>query len=199
MSPQRSELESLLERYERPLVKYAHGILGDLENARDVVQETFLKWIECQPPYPFLVGAECGRLEAWLFTVCRNRAIDFQRKQSRIIPMAMYSGEEGEDHDLGPDRVLERRELSETLSGWVSLLPPNQRDVIQLKFQMDRSYREIAEITGLSVGNVGFLLHTALRRLREMVESGGGIVPVGMKSRLQRFGVEDKAMQGGNL
>jgi RNA polymerase sigma-70 factor (ECF subfamily) len=51
----------------------------------------------------------------------------------------------------------------------VDSLSPNQREVIRLKFQSDLSYKEIAEITQLSVTNVGFLLHTGLKKLRALV------------------------------
>ena len=48
-------------------------------------------------------------------------------------------------------------------------LPPNQREVIRLKFQNDLSYREIAEVTQLTETNVGFLLHTGLKKLRALL------------------------------
>ena len=66
-------LVSALERYERPLVGYAYRLLGDLERARDVVQDTFLRL--CQQDRAKLDG----RVKEWLFAVCRHRAIDCQR------------------------------------------------------------------------------------------------------------------------
>jgi RNA polymerase sigma-70 factor (ECF subfamily) len=48
-------------------------------------------------------------------------------------------------------------------------LSENQREVIRLKFQQGLSYKEISEVTGLSSGNVGFLLHTGLKRLRSFL------------------------------
>jgi len=45
-------------------------------------------------------------------------------------------------------------------------LSPNQQEVVRLKFQDELSYKQISSVTGLTVSNVGFLLHTALRRLR---------------------------------
>ena len=51
-------------------------------------------------------------------------------------------------------------------------MPANQQEVVHLKFQSGLSYREISDVTGLSVSNVGFLLHTALARLREQVAAG---------------------------
>ena len=50
-------------------------------------------------------------------------------------------------------------------------LPANQRDVIVLKFQQGLSYQEIHHITGLSTGNIGFLIHTGLHRLRSLLHS----------------------------
>ena len=69
----------------------------------------------------------------------------------------------------GPGLVLERKERAGSLLRLLDQLSENQRDVIRLKFQNDLSYREIAEITKLSVGNVGFLLHTGLKKLRELL------------------------------
>jgi RNA polymerase sigma-70 factor (ECF subfamily) len=57
---------------------------------------------------------------------------------------------------------------------YVERLPENQREVIRLKFQSDLSYKEIAEITNLSVSNVGFLLHTGIKRLRFMMGVSDG-------------------------
>jgi RNA polymerase sigma-70 factor (ECF subfamily) len=53
----------------------------------------------------------------------------------------------------------------------VKNLPKNQREVVYLKFQCDLSYKEISEVTKLSVGNVGLLLHTALKEIRRRVLS----------------------------
>jgi RNA polymerase sigma-70 factor (ECF subfamily) len=65
--------------------------------------------------------------------------------------------------------VLERQESANALFRLLDALSPNQREVIRLKFQNDLSYREIAEVTRLSVTNVGFLLHTGLKNLRELL------------------------------
>ena len=69
----------------------------------------------------------------------------------------------------GPAAVLERQESATALFRLLDSLSPNQREVIRLKFQNDLSYREIADVTRLSVTNVGFLLHTGLKKLRELL------------------------------
>ena len=65
----------VVERYERPLVRYAARLLGDVEHARDVVQDTFLQLIRQDH------SKLDGRLPEWLFTVCRNRALDVRKKR----------------------------------------------------------------------------------------------------------------------
>jgi RNA polymerase sigma-70 factor (ECF subfamily) len=170
-----SELPALLDRYERPLVRYAWSILGDLEAARDVVQETFIRLCRSE-----LGGARgegrratddgvCRHTEAWLFTVTRNLSIDHQRKLSRIVYMPQT--EDRTADEPGPGAVLEAQETRDSIFGLLEHLSDNQREVIRLKFQNDLSYKEIAAITQLSVTNVGFLLHTGLKKLRALLEA----------------------------
>ena len=64
----------------------------------------------------------------------------------------------------------EKQTVSEILQV-VETLPKNQREVIYLKFQCDLSYKEISDITKLSVTNVGFLIHTAIRNIRQQMLS----------------------------
>jgi RNA polymerase sigma-70 factor (ECF subfamily) len=161
------EISALLDRFERPLVRYAQGITGDLESARDVVQETFIKLAHGEMNVSADASPTARHTEAWLFTVTRNRALDHQRKFSRIIPMPLP--EDRPSSAPGPAAVLEQRESATALFRLLDALSPNQREVIRLKFQNDLSYREIAEVTNLSVTNVGFLLHTGLKKLRALL------------------------------
>ena len=65
-----------------------------------------------------------------------------------------------------PGRALERAEQYAAVLKLMGRLTPNQQEVVRLKFQNGFSYEEISRITSLSVGNVGFILHTALKTLR---------------------------------
>jgi len=65
-----------------------------------------------------------------------------------------------------PGRRMEREETQAAVLRLIGSLPPNQQEVIRLKFQSGFSYKEISRITSLSVSNVGFLIHTAVSRLR---------------------------------
>ncbi len=154
-----------LERHENSLLRYAASITGDAERARDIVQETFVK----------LCGEERekldGRLTEWLFTVCRNRALDVQRKEKRMTPLTEMDLETRESPEPSPSMAAEQSESSSQILRLVELLPPNQREVIRLKFQSDLSYQEISRVTKLSVSNVGFLIHTGIKNLRQKIQS----------------------------
>lgn len=157
----RGWIPAALARYEGPLTRYAAAITGDLERARDVVQDTFLKL--CSAPREEVQE----HLAAWLFTVCRNRARDVRRKENRMGTVEPKELEARESPEPLASAELEKRESLSRILEALAELPENQREVLRLKFQNDLSYREISEITALSVSNVGFLIHTGLRTLRE--------------------------------
>ena len=119
---------SALERYEGPLVRYAARLTGDLDSARDVVQDTFLKLCSAGPL------PEDNHLAAWLFTVCRNRALDVVRREKRMGPAGEASVETVESSAPSPSAVLEKRETSRNVLQLLEALPQNQKEVIRLKF-----------------------------------------------------------------
>jgi RNA polymerase sigma-70 factor (ECF subfamily) len=152
---------AIVRRYELPLTQFAFRITGCRERARDAVQETFLRWQRLGP------GAVSGEPAKWLFTVCRTRALDICRKEKRMTYLDQEAAEAEPSQELGPAEQLARKEAAGFLLQILEALPRRQQEVIQLKFQNGLSYQEIAEITQLSVGNVGFLLHRGLKALRE--------------------------------
>lgn len=166
------QLEEILQRFEIPLLQYARRITGDRERARDVVQETFVKF---QRNGAFSRADEPA---TWLFTVCRNGALNVCRKERRM----MFLDEElieahGSEQPMPFDR-LEQKEATGFLLRIVATLPPRQQEVIQLKFQNNLSYQQIAEIMKTTANNVGVLLHTALKTLRERYgDIAGDFIP----------------------
>ena len=147
-----------LARFERPLLAYARRFTGDLDAARDLVQDAFLKL--CQNP----LAGDDPRLGPWLFRVCRNRAIDRLRKEG---PVRLWEEPDRmPDLALDTERSVETRDEAEHLAESLRALPPRQGEAVWLKFRGGLTYRQIAEVMDESVPNVGFLLHTAIQDLR---------------------------------
>ena len=155
------KFEEILQRFEIPLLQYAVRITGDRERARDVVQETFVK---------FQRNGAINRADeptTWLFTVCRNAALNVCRKERRMMYLDEEAIELWEAKEPLPFDRLEQKEAAGFLLRIVATLPVRQQEVIQLKFQSDLSYQQIAKIMKTTANNVGVLLHTALKTLRQ--------------------------------
>ncbi len=148
-----------LDRYERPLIGYAKEITGDLEAARDAVQETFLRLSRQD------VLALEPRLRPWLFLVCRNCALDHVRK---VVKFSAKPGEETDcpSEDPSPDARAMAAEEAGRLHMLVARLPRQQRELVRLKFEAGLSYKEMAEALQTSVSTVGAQLHEAMQTLR---------------------------------
>jgi RNA polymerase sigma-70 factor (ECF subfamily) len=160
-TPKSSWVADALELHERSLIRYARWLLGDLDAARDVVQETFLRLCREDP-------ARLGdHLAPWLFTVCRNLALDARTRAARSEPL----GEADVPIACDLDERYDARAALHQVLAVLDTLPHAQREVVHLRFQCGLSYREISTVTRLSVSNVGFLLHTATRAIRSRLRA----------------------------
>lgn len=151
------------------LLAYARSLVRDEQTARDIVQETFLRLFR-KPP-------AAGFTKAWLFSVCRTRAIDLWRSRHEFT-LTSDSEDGGTDFfdrlldetAVQPGEAMQNAETAAEVFHHIEALPARQRELVRLKFQAGLSYKEIAKATGLTVTNVGFLLHTALQTLRTKIK-----------------------------
>jgi RNA polymerase sigma-70 factor (ECF subfamily) len=146
-----------VSRYERPLLRFATSLVGAAQ-APDVVQDTFLEL--CKQDNARVEG----HLAAWLFTVAKNRALDWLRRSGRSE--ALPEGENMESPDSGPQNKVERRQTLTRVERLVGELPEREREAVLLRFSGGLSYQEIAQTMELSVSNVGFILHSAMKTIR---------------------------------
>lgn len=154
--------------YEGRLTRYAARLVG-AESAGDVVQHAFLQLCGQSP------AQLDGHLGAWLFTVCRNRAMDLLKENRRMqslsdtadvsestgAPVALDSSPQAD-----PAAQLESQETYAQLRTVVDTLPDNQREAVDL-WSEGFDYGQIAEVLSCSEGNVRVLVHRALKRIRE--------------------------------
>jgi RNA polymerase sigma-70 factor (ECF subfamily) len=158
-----------LDAHESALIAYARRLLGDPDRARDAVQDVFLRLCRQEP-------AHVGDTRRWLFTVCRNRALDELRRRKHVETTAepqVVNGKAG--RSPAPDTVVEKRDSARAAVEALDTLPAKEREVIHLKFREGLSYRQIAEITGHSLSHVGVLIHTGLKRLRGRLAPALGV------------------------
>lgn len=148
-----------LERFEGPLITYVRGLLDDVERARDVVQDVFLRLCkqrqaEIEP-----------KLAEWLFTVSRNAAFDVRRKERRMKPIETIATEQISEAQ-GPVAVAEQQDEIDRVMRAMEALPENHREVLALRFRHGLSYREVSRITGQTENAVGVMIHNGMKKLR---------------------------------
>jgi RNA polymerase sigma-70 factor (ECF subfamily) len=156
-------------RYQDPLVRFASRLLGDADAAQDVVQETFLQ--VARHPRKLLDVESCHN---WLLKVARNIGITQLRREARarrhagaVAARVQVTAEEAE---LEKTTAVEKEEMRARVQAEIERLGPRYRELLLLKVQEDKSYKEIAEITGLTVTNVGYLLHMAMKELSRRLQ-----------------------------
>lgn len=158
------DIESLVETYQGPLVRYATRLVGNRELAQDVVQETFLKYLE----RPLRFG-EPRQWASWLYRVTHNRCIDILKRDSRRRQLNLFAPKPASVEPPGEGLIGE--EQRRAVGRWLAKLKPEHRAVVLLFFDEGKTYKEICEITGLSSSNVGMILHRSLKRLRKYADA----------------------------
>jgi RNA polymerase sigma-70 factor (ECF subfamily) len=162
----------LVKRHEGCLLQHARAVLGAGGPYEDAVQDALLKLAQ-QPPDipPEATGddrLERAHLLAWLHKVTRNNCMDVMRSEARRNrrerETARHEGTDGEMARVeeGDTRAIVKREIEK--------LPPDQREVLVLRLLGDRSYKEIADITGKKIGTVGWLVSIGLQALGDRLE-----------------------------
>jgi len=161
--PEWATIEQVFAALESPLLGYARRLLGDSALAEDVVQDAFMKlhsqFHKVHTPQP------------WLYRTVHNLAVDHQRRASRIVLVDdRAAGDDVPANDTAdsqpmPDEEIARWEGIGLVRLVLETLDARSRELIRLRFEEDLSYKEIAARTGLTVGNVGYILHHALKAM----------------------------------
>lgn len=156
----------MMDRYGGALLHYAHRLVGDMQVAEEICQDTLLKaW---QQAHAFQVDTH---LRAWLFRVAHNHAIDCIRRRRPVT----------EEHnaacmgncDQQPEVAAERTWMLEAIVDAMEALPPQYRAVIELRFFRDMGYREIALALQVPLGTVKSRLNYGLKGLARVLKMRG--------------------------
>lgn len=172
----------LVRRWEPRLRAYVGQIVKTPEEARDLVQEAFLRaWSNLDQYNPTF------RFSTWLFRIAHNLAIDqLRRRRQSLVSLEVGEDDEGSalvldpaDPRRGPLADLANRELAEALAREIHNLPAAYRELVTLRHFVGLAYHEIAELKGLPLGTVKnklFRAHSVLREaLRSYLGQVGGV------------------------
>ena len=164
----RGALEELFRRYRLPAYRVAYRLLGKEADALDATQEGFVKVLTH-------LGTFQGRssFKTWLLRVVSNAALDLGRQRGRreavhLDTRAAGDGENGQPLATDdPTAGLERADLRHLLDQALATLPEAQRRTFVLHADAELTYREVAEVLGISIGTVMSRLFYARQKLRD--------------------------------
>lgn len=162
----------LVDRYRTRLSRYVERFTYDVEDARDVTQDVFIKVYGAldsfDPRFKF---------STWLFRIAGNAAIDhLRRRRVRTLPLERPPGPDGEVREVDPAETrpnpheeLSRQRLRAALAAAIDRLPDDYRELISLRHYGELPYEEIAELKGMPLGTVKNKLFRARQALRDLL------------------------------
>ena len=158
-----SALKQLIQRHQKRIFTYILLSVKNRELAEDIFQDTFIKVVNTLRSGAY---REEGKFVQWVMRIANNLKIDYYRKIQR-----MPTFESGDDFDIfdvlnGTDSSVEQKmieeQINEDVKALVQLLPDEQREVLEMRIYEDISFKDIAEITNVSI-------NTALGRMKEFI------------------------------
>lgn len=164
----------LIKRWERPIYALAYRTIGREDDARDVVQETFLR------AFRGLSGFKGqAKFSSWLYRITLNLCRDWMRRQRRAPVIATPDGVDlvelaGESANVETaDAAVARKDLSRMVARAMTVLPEEQRAAIVLKEYHGLTFQEIADLLGCPLSTVKTRLYQGLSVLRKELERSG--------------------------
>jgi RNA polymerase sigma factor (sigma-70 family) len=159
-------LEAAFAQYQAELLGTLYYLVGNLEDARDALQEAFIKCWRHQAEV-----AEVENLKAWIFRVALNAGRDIRETAWRRKRQGLPEDESMlASHDAGPVEIIEHDERLMRLRGALKQLRHEEQEVFLLRQNGELTYEQIAEMLSVPLGTVKTRMRMALQRLREVLE-----------------------------
>lgn len=157
-------LASIYDQYADRIYRYIYRYLGHVGLSEDLTGEVFTRLLEATDKG----NGPRTNLSAWLYRVAHNLVVDHFRQQSRMEGLPLEEGLMAAPDD--PTAVVEKRLAQQQLRAAISLLTPDQQQVVVLKFVEGFSNREVGEILGKREGAIKSLQHRALASLQRILK-----------------------------
>lgn len=162
----------LIERYRQPLYGYILCAVHDREVANDLFQDMFVKAITTirQGRY-----SESGKFKAWLTRIAHNLIVDYFRQEQieNTVSHDRYEVDLFNNPKFSEETVESMMVKTQTLADvkkLVSHLPDSQREVLEMRYYRDMSFKEIAELTGVSINTALGRMRYALQNMRKIAD-----------------------------
>ena len=168
----------LLSRHKNTLFNYIYFIVKNKDLTDDIFQETFVKAIMTIKQGRY---TESGKFRAWVTRIAHNLIIDYFRQEKNENTISNDEVVIDLFNNIGLceatiEDVLVKGQIINDVKKLVSLLPENQREVLEMRYYQDLSFKEISEQTGVSINTALGRMRYAILNMRKMAEDSGMVL-----------------------
>lgn len=163
----------LLVRHQKRVFQYILRLTKDEEEANDIFQETFMRAVVCIRSHRY---ATTGKFSAWLLRVAHNLVVDGVRSDNKYSFFDSEAQESAINNSLSLseqscEEAMIREVNLKTISQLIDMLSPSQREIVHLRFYEGLSFKEIAQVLGISINTALGRVRYATIRLRKLIAS----------------------------
>lgn len=159
------------KRYEKKLASYIYRLVGNREEAEDVLQNVFIKVYNNIEKYDMK-----RKFSSWIYRIAHNEAVNFLKKKTRKKLVSWEDVVSTEDQlkandDLpSPNDLWIKKEINKEVRDALKKLPPKYRQILVMRYDEEKSYLEIGKVLGKPVNTVGTLISRAKNKLFEVMK-----------------------------
>jgi RNA polymerase sigma-70 factor, ECF subfamily len=171
VSGEESALTILIERHQAKIYNFIYSKIQDRDLSDDIFQDTFIKVIKTLKTKSY---NEEGKFLPWVMRIAHNLVVDYFRKTKKM-PMQRDSGEYSvfsflfeSSPNIESQMITEQVELD--LTRLIDELPDDQKEVLMMRIYQDMSFKEISDLTGVSINTALGRMRYALMNLRKVIE-----------------------------
>ena len=172
LSGDRSAISKLIERHSRRVKDYIHMMVKDCDVADDIFQETFIKAVRVIDEGRY---TDNGKFLSWILRIAHNQVIDYfrQKKQRNNVSEGdagydILNNQKFSDHTV--EEKLITNQIETDVRKLIDFLPPEQKEVVLMRYYMGLSFKEIAEQTDVSINTALGRMRYALINLRKLID-----------------------------
>ncbi len=162
------QYSEIIARYQGKLFAYLYRLVGDREEASDLLQDVFIKAFRNLHSYDIQ-----RKFSSWIYRIAHNEAVNHIKRKylKRFVPFDDLSSTrdklDSSSTEDGADDIWERKESIMEVNDAISCLPVKYRQVLLLRYFSSKTYEEIGEILEKPVNTVGTLISRAKKKLAE--------------------------------
>lgn len=173
ISGDESALEMLVSKHQARLFGFIYSKVNDKDIANDYFQETFIKVINTLKTQKYY--DEKGKFLPWIMRIANNLIVDDYRKNNKV---KIYRDTEDysifsllkDDSQASIDLLYEKENVASQIKKLINDLPSDQKEVLVLRYFHDLSFREISEVTNVSLNTSLGRMRYAISNLKKLVE-----------------------------